>query len=187
MVSVSNCERSSIVRRTPGSRGATCPGNLLPLTLLFPAPPIAEPSQSIAQSERSGHSEVNGPEHPSQKRERSPFRQRCFSFPSPFSWHCFGLNSCARHTAGALLRAQLVTVVPARAPFGFRHPRNNFKTSRETSSKKLIPVPPIKHALGLGAAASRYLVPKRTGQKKEITRYYDFQSTHSHRLPRPGC
>jgi len=53
------------------------------------------------------------------------------------------------------------------APFGFRHPPTNFNRSQDQLAE-IASVPPKKHALGWGAAATRLLVPKRTGPKKEI-------------------
>lgn len=148
---------------------------------------IAKSSRSIAQpiTLRAFRRE-NQPEHPSRKREGSHFVNGGSPFPPPFSWHCFELNSCARRTAGALLRALSSRYSGHATPlWGFGTPATISKPSQKQLDE-IVPVPPKKLALGLGAAATRFRVPKRTGQEKEIT-CYDIQSTHSHRLPRSGC
>jgi hypothetical protein len=61
---------------------------------------------------------------------------RDIPFLAPISWHSFGLNSCARHTAAVLLRDSSFTFVPDARPSGFGTP-GKISTSRNAGSRNL--------------------------------------------------
>jgi hypothetical protein len=81
-----------------------------------------------------------------------------------------GLNSCALHTAAVLLRALFNCVSEAR-PWGFGSPGGIFGLTGNPEGKNPCRSPQKRHGLGLGAAATRNRLPRRSGHKKEITRY----------------
>ena len=56
-------------------------------------------------------------------------------FLPPISWHSFGLNSCARRTAAALLHASSFTLVPDARPSGFGTPGKDFNLSQHRLTK----------------------------------------------------
>jgi hypothetical protein len=73
-----------------------------------------------------------------------------FLFPPHLTWHPLGLKPCARRLG------PLCFALSNRASSGFRHPHQDFKSSRQPRSMKSCRSPRKSAFPGLGAAASRF-------------------------------
>jgi hypothetical protein len=81
---------------------------------------------------------------PFKERRVRHFICRDIPFLPLISWHSFGLNSCARRTAAALLHASSFTSFRMRA-LRVSAPPERFQPLA-TPAQEILPVPPKKHA-----------------------------------------